>query len=125
LSVYRRYEVLSSGQCLAMYVKRKRITNGCSAWIVSVCIFPTKRECDYWFRNQDKVVEKSRSSKGIEGLMLAARWLKELKRMIRRGDKIVIFWTDGRRHSAFRYLKRFGFREGVAFDRPCYYLDIL
>jgi hypothetical protein len=121
MNIYRRYAMLSRGQCLAMYIKRKHLKN-CNAWIVSICIFPTKKECDYWFRNQDQVVEKRQDSTGFEGIMLAIKWLKELNQKIKKGDKIIIFWTDERRHSAFRYLKRYGFQEGMFFSRPCYYL---
>ncbi|WP_422444741.1 hypothetical protein [Thermoanaerobacterium sp. DL9XJH110] len=118
MKTFRRYTRITGGHYMAMFIIRRRSEPN-FAWIVSLCIFDSKRECEYWFRHQEQVVTKRHCSCGLEGVRLALLWLKDLERKIKRGDFIVIYWTDERRHRAFSYLKRFGYTEGTFLDRPC------
>lgn len=119
MKILRRYKVLSNGNCMAMYITRRRRRLFNFAMIVSLCIFENKRECDKWFLNKGNSNSNVKTC-GLEGLVKAVRWLKELIASIGKNDLIIIYWNDERRYRAFKYLKRYGFRESVYLNRPCY-----
>jgi len=106
-----------------MYITRHKTPLKTNAYIVAICIFPTKRECNYWFRHQEQVIAKRVNTWGMEGMLIALKWLKELENIIRPGESIVIYWVDERRGRAFRFLERYGYKKGVYLDRPCYILN--
>ncbi|HHX22935.1 MAG TPA: hypothetical protein GX723_02785 [Thermoanaerobacterales bacterium] len=120
MRTYKKFYRLSNGYYLAIYTTKHKQRMKKTAYIVAVCIFPTKRECNYWFRNQEQVVEKGRNTWGMEGVLKAIRWLKELEKAIDSGESIVIYWVDDRRRRAFKYLERYGYEKSEYLDRPCY-----
>lgn len=120
MKTIRLFHRLSSGQYLAMYVTRHRQRPKSAAYIIAVCIFPTKRECNYWFRHQEELISKSFNTWGLEGMLKALKWLKQLKHAIGPGESIVIYWVDERRRRAFKFLERYGFKQGEYLGRPCY-----
>lgn len=120
MKVFPQYKILSDGSCMAMYITRYRRGFSNFVMIIALCIFENKTRCDEWFKTQDKPQKSSVKSIGLEGVMLAIRWIKKLQEQIQRNDILVIYWTDERRRKAFRYLKRYGFVESVYKKRPCY-----
>jgi light-regulated signal transduction histidine kinase (bacteriophytochrome) len=116
------FERLSNGHHLAMYITKHRSCKNNIAYIVAVCIFRSKRECNYWFRHQEQVVSKDINTWGMEGMLKAIQWLKELGKNICPRESIVIYWVDERRRRAFKFLQRYGYVESEYLDRPCYIL---
>lgn len=117
--VFTRYKTLSNENCMAMYITRYRRGFSNFAMVIYLCIFENRETCDKWFVNK-KTSNNNIKSCGLEGLSQAIDWLKELKFNIRKNDLIIIYWDDEKRHRAFKYLKRYGFRESVYKNRPCY-----
>jgi len=120
LRTYRKYEKLSNGYYLAMFITRHKRNNLNSSWIVAICIYETKKMCNYWFRHQDRISSKGKNTWGIEGLKKALHWLRELEQTIKKGDYIVIYWVDDRRYRAFKYLERYGYVEDSYLNKPCF-----
>lgn len=120
MKTYKKFRRLSSGHYLAMYITRHRQRSSNAAYIVAICIFPTKRECNYWFRHQEQIISKGSNTWGMEGMLIAIKWLKELEKIISPGESIVIYWVDERRRQAFKFLERYGYKRGEYLDRPCY-----
>ncbi|MDD4568870.1 MAG: hypothetical protein PHE70_01895 [Tepidanaerobacteraceae bacterium] len=120
MRTYRKFYRLSNGHYLAMYISRHRSFNNNTAYITAVCIFSSKRECNYWFRHQERLVAKGQNTWGMEGMLKSMQWLKELKKNINPDESIVIYWVDERRRRAFKFLQRYGYVESEYFDRPCY-----
>ena len=123
MKTYRKYGKLSNGHYLAMFITRRKKDNLNFSWIVAACIYETKRMCNYWFRHQERALTKGENTWGMEGLLKALSWLKELEQAIPKGDSIVIYWIDERRYRAFKYLKRYGYIEGIYLNRPCFILE--
>lgn len=122
MKTYKKFKRLSSAHYLAMYITRHRSCKNNTAYIAAICIFPTKRECNYWFRHQEQVVSKGPNTWGMEGMLKAIQWLKELEKNIQTGESIVIYWVDERRRRAFKFLQRYGYKESEYLERPCYVL---
>jgi hypothetical protein len=122
MKTYKNFKRLSSGHYLALYISPHRSKERSIAYIVAICIFRTKRECNYWFRHQDQILPKSVNSWGMEGILKAVQLLKELQKNIRSGESIVIYWVDERRRRAFKFLQRYGYVESMYLDRACYIL---
>lgn len=120
MRTYRKYDQLSSGHCLAMYITRHRRNKQSNSYIVAICIFKTKRECDYWFRHQEEYTVNMDNTWGMEGIIKALQWLKELQKNIQAGESIIIYWLDKQRQRTFKFLQRYGFVEGIYLDWPCY-----
>ncbi len=120
LRTHKKFDRLSNGYYLTIYITRHRSCKNNTAYIVAVCIFPSKRECNYWFRHQEQALAKGPNTWGMEGMLKTIQWLKELGKNIRPGESIVIYWVDERRRKAFKFLQRYGYVESVYLDRPCY-----
>ncbi|NLZ53558.1 MAG: hypothetical protein GX892_10510 [Thermoanaerobacteraceae bacterium] len=125
MKTYKKFCRLSSGHYLAMYITRhrQRSSNKHAACIVAICIFPSKRECNFWFRHQEQIISKGLNTWGMEGMLISVKWLKKLKKIIRPGDSLVIYWVDERRRRAFKFLERYGYKKGEYLDRPCYIFE--
>ena len=122
IRTHRKYAMLKNGHWLAMYVTRKRLPSRNFGWIVDVCIDETKRQCDHWQRHQRQSPITQTNTGGLEGLSIVFKWIQELEQDIKDGDVILVYWTDEKRHRAFKYLERLGFTEGTYFGKLCYYL---
>lgn len=120
MRTYNKYAKLSNGYYLAMYMTRYRLNRSDTSWIVAICVCETKKKCDYWFRHQDQTLAKQQNVWGMEAIMKALDWLRELEQKIPQGDSVVIYWIDKRRYSAFRYLKRYGYVESTFLSEPCF-----
>ena len=82
MKTYKNFKRLSSGHYLALYISHI-VLKSAALYIVAICIFRTKRECNYWFRHQDQILPKSVNFWGMEGILKAVQLLKELQKNIR------------------------------------------
>lgn len=119
---YKRHQLSNKQVCeLRMYQYRAK---DCTQFCVAFVVANKKKHIAAWFGDYGggtRVDMKTTGKAGIEPLMWCKEQLllfqKQIVRHYRKYEriKIVIYATDAKRFHAYRYMKRYGYVEGVHF----------
>jgi hypothetical protein len=135
LNVHCRYKrvhhEMSNGQVSSLYIKEERVRTlfsnkedeNFTAYIVGFVISGKRRDNNNWYnrKKDSKIKLKQTGSCGLEGLIFALNEIKKLQKQIKIGEYIVVFFSDEKRRSAYRYLLRIGFEWGEYGSEKCYF----
>lgn len=118
---FKLSKALSNGQvATCFYVRDKEFPEYIN---VSFVIGKSIRQNKNWWNDKPGTKSiKSTGQCGLEGLMFALATVRQLQD----DNNIIIEWSDEQRHSAYKYLKRYGFKEGCSKEYPgwsCLYWD--
>lgn len=110
-SIRCRYK-LSNGQLLSVYFTRipnKGRSIGVKyVWMVAAHIGNGRKSANKWNNKRHAGPEKSTGTCGLEGLAVAARYIKAFAaHKIKQGAEMQIGWPDKKRMRAYMYLLRY------------------
>jgi hypothetical protein len=107
-------EKLPNGQLMNLYLKRWR-SDLIMQWTVGLYISNTRKEANEWWNKRPKGKRSKITGDGsINGLCLAFRYIMEVVHSLGINEELIIEWEDERRRSAYRILKKYGFRDYYA-----------
>lgn len=109
-SEVRIFEPLPNGLYLNVYFFRKRARDTFDQWNVAVYISRSRKEANKWFNISSKRRREPITGDGsLVGLRRALQYIVEFSHLIGFHEELIICWSDEKRKSAYRYLKRHGF----------------
>jgi hypothetical protein len=104
-------EKLPNGQLMNLYFKRWQ-GNNIMQWSVGLYISSTRKEANMWWNKRPKHNKSRITGDGsLNGLCLAFKYIMEVVHSLGINEELVVEWEDERRKSAYRILKRYGFRD--------------
>jgi hypothetical protein len=116
------HKTLSNGQHVGMYIRKTKVRglfskhDNCNYefYNIGLIIGKSRRQCNDWFysrgkKNRKRIKGISTGNCGLEGLRFAFNEIKNLQQSLKKGEFILVGFTDNKRKSAYRYLKRIGF----------------
>jgi hypothetical protein len=110
-SEIRIHEVLSNGQHFNLYFWRKHNADGIlTQWQVGLRLSTTRKEANLWFNNF-KRRDVITGDGSLEGLKRALKYILEVVTLLGPNEELIVSWSDSKRASAYRYLKRYGFKD--------------
>jgi hypothetical protein len=110
-SEIRIHEVLPNGQHFNLYFWRKHNANGIfTQWQVALRLSKTRKESNLWFNNY-KRCDVITGDGSTVGLKRALQYILEVSKSLGPYEELLVSWSDQKRASAYRYLKRYGFVE--------------
>jgi hypothetical protein len=110
-SEIRIHEVLPNGQHFNFYFWRKHNANGIfTQWQVALRLSKSRKEANLWFNNY-KRRDVITGDGSIVGLRRALHYILKVSNHLGQNEELIVSWSDSKRASAYRYLKRYGFMD--------------
>jgi hypothetical protein len=110
-SEIRIHEVLPNGQHFNLYFWRKHNANGIfTQWQVGLILTKSRKEANLWFNNI-KCRNVITGDGSLTGLQKALHYILEVANSLGPYEELIVSWSDSKRSSAYRYLKRYGFMD--------------
>lgn len=110
-SEIRIHEILSNEQHFNLYFWRKHNADGIlTQWQIAFRLSKTRKEANLWFNNT-KRRDVITGDGSLKGLRRALQYILEVVALLGPSEELIVSWSDQKRASAYRYLKRYGFVE--------------
>jgi hypothetical protein len=135
---YSVSKTLSNGQIAKIFIKKEicqcKADNRPIIWKIGFIIENSRKTCNNWY-SKGRVLKKVQQTGkcGLEGLLFAKNCLILLEDLLIRLNKynkskkknfIVIYWSDEKRHKAYKRLLVNGYIEGHYNNAPCIFKEI-
>lgn len=114
-SEVRYCEVLKNGQFLNVFFWRNQaiiLGENIITWQVGVVISETRKQAKKWFLSPKNPYDsKSTGRCGLEGIKRAAEIILDFRDSMKINEMLFVGFEDFKRQSAYRRLKKYGFKE--------------
>lgn len=121
---YRVHEVLPDGQTVHMYFLKGKYSDGTTFYYVGLYVNGSRRQANDWFEGKRKPGLNTLKSTGrsLAPLGMAYRIMTAfMSDVLLPGQSIEVGWSDDRRKSAYKALKRLGFQLGTKGEEEVYF----